>query len=543
MKKKIRNTIIGITLTATTLCTLTVGADSSGGGTGVSADKTTNTVTYNAKNEVTDGTYMEPVSSDQFKYFAGWSISGTPYHINATPNDPTNNSLNSIDNEQTIHAYAQWKDRPYPMPDNTNKQWCIKRFTDDPLFTTSFHHATKEEYENADSPQKMDLTTDTYINNVDLSQIQPQDEALPVYFWIKDGTLYYYTEDTNIYLPCDCIGLFAGKKQLTNIEFNYDTDNEERALKAFEYNLNNRFWNKNTFGGFIPFYISSTERMFSGCANLETIDFSGWNRLKDMTGYESGITPYLTNMANMFINCTSLKSLDLTCFDVHNVTNFSVMFGDCRSLGSLDISGWDMRKAGNTTFYFVAGVPTSVTLHYTVLPRNCSRMFHTCQGGEINAEYADTSNVTNMREMFCECFYMKKIDLTGWNTSNVTDMSSMFASSLSIETLDLGSFNTSKVTNMQWMFAGCSGLIHLDLSNFDTSNVTNMQQMFYGCNKLETLDISGWNLEKVENIGGLLYGCSALKTITMKNCSDETVSKIETALSEAGISDNITIVR
>ena len=66
----------------------------------------------------------------------------------------------------------------------------------------------------------------------------------------------------------------------------------------------------------------------------------------------------------------------------------------------------------------------------------------------------------------------------GLDTSNVTNMSNMFSDCRSLTSLDLSSFNTSKVTDMRYMFYGCSKLTSLDLSSFNTSNVTNMGSMF-----------------------------------------------------------------
>ena len=67
----------------------------------------------------------------------------------------------------------------------------------------------------------------------------------------------------------------------------------------------------------------------------------------------------------------------------------------------------------------------------------------------------------------------------------VTDMSFMFSYS-SATTLDLSNFDTSNVTNMGNMFRGSSGLTSLDLSGFDTTNVTNMAFMFRDCTSLTT---------------------------------------------------------
>ena len=75
--------------------------------------------------------------------------------------------------------------------------------------------------------------------------------------------------------------------------------------------------------------------------------------------------------------------------------------------------------------------------------------------------------------------------------------------------------DTSKSTNMAWMFKDCSGITSLDLSGWDTSNVITKSSMF--------------------------YGCSALRTIRMKGCSPETRTKIEEALTAAGIKDKVRI--
>lgn len=49
--------------------------------------------------------------------------------------------------------------------------------------------------------------------------------------------------------------------------------------------------------------------------------------------------------------------------------------------------------------------------------------------------------------------------------------------------------NTSDVTDMSNMFGYCSALKSIDLSNFNTSKVTNMSNMFSGCDSLDTVFI------------------------------------------------------
>ncbi|MBR1935097.1 MAG: BspA family leucine-rich repeat surface protein, partial [Muribaculaceae bacterium] len=109
----------------------------------------------------------------------------------------------------------------------------------------------------------------------------------------------------------------------------------------------------------------------------------------------------------------------------------------------------------------------------------------------------NTSNVTDMGDMFDDCSSLTSLDLSNFNTANVTYMGHMFYKCTSLTSLDLSGFNTAKVTNMGYMFSGCSSLTRLDLRSFNTSNVKYMNDMFYGCSSLTSLDLSSFNTAKV----------------------------------------------
>jgi surface protein len=83
----------------------------------------------------------------------------------------------------------------------------------------------------------------------------------------------------------------------------------------------------------------------------------------------------------------------------------------------------------------------------------------------------------------------------------------------------LNYLNTSEVTNMENMFNDCSSLTSLDLSSFNTSKVTNMSGMFRDCSDLTSLAIgSGFtvheygdgNIEGKTKTDKMFYGCNAL---------------------------------
>ncbi len=128
----------------------------------------------------------------------------------------------------------------------------------------------------------------------------------------------------------------------------------------------------------------------------------------------------------------------------------------------------------------------------------------------------DTSQVTDMSEMFGGCGKFKKLNLNTLDTSQVTDMSLMFGLCSSLTELNLGYFKTSKVTNMFGMFFGCSSLTRLNLSNFDTSNVTDMRGMFCECRSLTGLNLSNFDTSNVTDMGGMFCKCSSLTELNLR---------------------------
>ena len=112
-----------------------------------------------------------------------------------------------------------------------------------------------------------------------------------------------------------------------------------------------------------------------------------------------------------------------------------------------------------------------------------------------NASYIDTTNVTDMSQMFERTGRLVSVDVSNWNTGNVTDMSRMFLAS-GIETIDVSNWDTSSVTDMGAMFFG-TRIRTLDVSNWDTSNAQRMRGMFEHAGRLNTLTI-GENFRATE---------------------------------------------
>ncbi|MCJ1996103.1 BspA family leucine-rich repeat surface protein [Lactococcus piscium] len=113
------------------------------------------------------------------------------------------------------------------------------------------------------------------------------------------------------------------------------------------------------------------------------------------------------------------------------------------------------------------------------------------------------------------------------DTTQVTDMSQMFSGYLNLSSLDISHLNTDKVTNMQAMFDSSLNLTSLDFSRFNTANVTNMRDMFFECERIETLDLSTFDTSKVEDMHTMFDSCRALKTLDLSNFNTANVTDVQ----------------
>ena len=118
----------------------------------------------------------------------------------------------------------------------------------------------------------------------------------------------------------------------------------------------------------------------------------------------------------------------------------------------------------------------------------------------------DTSNVTNMREMFYGNQISDLSPLSNWNTSKVTDMDSMFDGNQISDLSPLTNWNTSNVTDMDSMFDGNQISDLSPLANWDTSKVTDMSRMFYYNQISDLSPLAGWNTNNVTDMHEMFHG-------------------------------------
>ena len=166
-------------------------------------------------------------------------------------------------------------------------------------------------------------------------------------------------------------------------------------------------------------------------------------------------------------------------------------------------------------------VAYSKTLYDKWNPTNTST--YSLYSGDTKLVYApniDTSNVTDMGDMFSHCNSLQIVPK--YNTINVTYMPNMFYGCSILKSVPL--FDTINVISMSSMFYDCSVLTSVPL--FDTRNVTNMEYMFYDCQSITSLP--EFDTTKVTNFNNMFFSCSSLTNIegiSFKSFRDSTMKQ------------------
>ena len=305
--------------------------------------------------------------------------------------------------------------------------------------------------------------------------------------------------------------------------------------------------------------VTNMSYMFFGCSELTSLYLTNFN------------TEKVTDMGNMFFGCSSLTTIYASSKFVTTLVSYSSgMFYNCEKLKGEEV-GWTNDKATDKTYakieggYFSGGIPrvkyadgtltffltsketlgeneygiyglgakpdwvwknpnvTKVTkvvfdpAFANARPTNCYAWFQGCENltNIEGIEYLNTSQVTDMHNMFYNCYHLQTTDFSGFDTRKVKDMSYMFYNCDSLKSLDISNFNTSEVTDMRGMFDSCIGLTSLDLSHLNTSKVSVMASMFQSCIHLLSVNLSGWDTRNVKSMTRMFKRCHSLKTLDL----------------------------
>ena len=191
------------------------------------------------------------------------------------------------------------------------------------------------------------IRSNTKPNNdiiVDAHLWSTSDSEYPVYFWLDNNKLYYWTEATHIYLNKDASYMFQMWKKLTNLNFikEFDESKTENMSYMFQFCLA-----VTDFSPIKDWNVSNVNNMTAmfGQTKMTSIDLSKWN------------TYNVKNMGGMFHNCSNLTTIYAsTNFDTSNVTDSGGgMFTDCTALVGGNNTNYDSTKIDKTMAHIDGG--------------------------------------------------------------------------------------------------------------------------------------------------------------------------------------------
>ena len=109
-----------------------------------------------------------------------------------------------------------------------------------------------------------------------------------------------------------------------------------------------------------------------------------------------------------------------------------------KSYQQISISSDEMEELGSSNNSEANTLAISLTDNKKVkaTATDWSNAFTSSTLKQANLEGLDTSNVTNMSDMFNEASSLKNLDVSKWNTSKVTDMSGMFNDASSLKSFE-----------------------------------------------------------------------------------------------------------
>ena len=286
--------------------------------------------------------------------------------------------------------------------------------------------------------------------------------------------------------------------------------------------------------GFDTKKLEDTYGMFSSCESLEELNLTSFD------------TQSLKDTEGMFRYCSLLRSIYINTmtWDMSGVTNSKNMFLDCKKIlgcrgtvydvnhidkdyAQLDYGGGDpgylsippeayVLYDGSSTLTFYCDYDQWLRIGTTYsLNKDNFLPDWSSDAASISTVIFDPSfaaaRPTTTHSWFSGMPGLSLItDIQYLNTSEVTDMGDMFDGCYSLPEVDLSHFDTKKVTDMNAMFA-YSSLSELDLSSFDTHNVINMNQMFDGCSSLGTITVGkDWNTDNLLSSTNMFKDCYTL---------------------------------
>ncbi len=284
---------------------------------------------------------------------------------------------------------------------------------------------------------------------------------------------------------------------------------------------------------FTTINVQSMASMFDGCTALDSLDLTAFDNKS------------VTSNALMFNNCQNLKRIyvsDEFTFSKweSSTTNLDNLFTGCKSLRNFDSDSIgnakvkDIRLGGYLNNVDLKAAmwadyqsdTQTLTFHYddSMKDSEADKTFAVVTGNEEPlwlANYASQVKIVAFDSTFVNVRptstakwfkgmtkYLTFKNFTYLNTTEITDMSDMFNGCSRLVSLDLSHFNTAKAKNVSHMFDGCSSLSNITATNlFALGSDVTSTDMFNGCvclPKYNATAVDG-NMAKDVTEGGYFY--------------------------------------
>lgn len=251
----------------------------------------------------------------------------------------------------------------------------------------------------------------------------------------------------------------------------------------------------------------------------------------------------VTNGSYMFYGCSNSTEIDVSQWDTSKIINFDKMFSNCKAVSSLEINDWNMTSGCSLNDMFSYSGITDIDLSKwdTSNISDLSNLFFNCTKlKQIDLHTWNTKSVSTCYWLFRGCSSLEFINIDGWNTCNVYDMDRMFGECSKLITIKgLNKLNTSNVQFMRLMFISDTSLKSLDLSSFDTQNCIDTRQMFRDCYNLKSIYVSDtFVMTKVYNSTQMFLNCISLiggaGTTFVPSFIDGTAARIDGGINSPG---------
>ena len=264
---------------------------------------------------------------------------------------------------------------------------------------------------------------------------------------------------------------------------------------------------------------------------------------------KTNLTEYLSGIANS-IRIKKGTNEPINAQDFENEI-LSIESG-ITPTGTLEITengNYDVVDKANVSVNVQASSEGDMLQTKVDITNSCSYLFYKFSGNNVDfISGLDTSNVTDMSNMFQEC--SKLTTIPQLDTSKVIYMNYMFYMCSKLTTIP--QLDTRKVYNMDYMFFNCSALT--TIPQLDTRNVSGMSGIFSGCKVLENLTLknikrnlqigSGTSWGHLLTLGSLLNTCqecinvNASRTLTVGTANLEKLASVYVKLTNAPEEDS-----